>query len=140
MTLSVNLKTHTVKQNDIFLLINGKPQNGFQLSKEQVTFEKLETLYESYKYSLPDCQKHKYNYFRALPENKITTKQMILGVKRSKAKAKLEMTLLTGILNKSLQWPDATKWFWQSKKDKDFIILKEWFFPETTKKGETNNA
>ena len=48
------------------------------------------------------------------------------GIPRDEARERLELAILTGSLNGSLKWEDDKKWFWQSKADPDFIILKNW--------------
>lgn len=125
--LIVNLDTHTLKKNKKILIQNGIPQNNYKIDPILITFEKLEELYQAYKHSVPDKIKHKHQYFKALDYEKLTTKDLITGENRSKTKEILETTLLTGILNGSLKWPDESKWFWQSETDKDFILLKKWF-------------
>ena len=62
---------------------------------------------------------------------------IVKGIPREQAQEKLELALLEGILNNSITWDLLTgghseRWFWQSKKDKSFIILKEWI-------GDDNN-
>ena len=123
----IDLKTKTMKENGKFLIKNGIPQNGYTLDKTKVTWEELEKAYEEYKHSVPNGVKYHYKYFKALEETELTTEDLITGANRGKAKEKLEWMLLTGILNGSLAWPDEKKWFWQSAKDKDFVLLKSWF-------------
>lgn len=123
----IDLKTKTMKENGKFLIKNGIPQNGYTLDKTKVTWEELEKAYEEYKHSVPNGVKYQHKYFKALEETELTTEDLITGANRRKAKEKLEWMLLTGILNGSLAWPDEKKWFWQSAKDKDFVLLKTWF-------------
>lgn len=125
--LVIDMKTHTVTNGKKTLIKNGKPQNGFQISTEPVSFSQLEELYQTYKHSVPDGLYHKRNYFKALPFEQLSEKDLIQGANREKSRETLEMALITGILNGSLVWPDDTKWFWQSSSDKDFILLKDWF-------------
>ena len=125
--LTINLETKTLKKGKTTLILNGTPQRGYQLSTEPITFEILEALYQEYKHSVPNGVKYKRPYFKALDYEELSTEDLITGANRTKAKEKLELTLLTGILNGSLKWPDESKWFWQSENDKDFVILKKWF-------------
>lgn len=125
--LTINLETHTLKNSKKILIQNGIPQNDYKIDSAPITFEKLEELYQIYKHSIPDKAKHKYQYFKVLDYEKLTTEDLVMGENRSKAKEALETALLTGILNGSLKWPDESKWFWQSETDKDFILLKKWF-------------
>lgn len=92
--------------------------------------ERLEFLYIIYKNSIPsekeDNQKKKV-YFKANDLNKISEYHMIFGVPRRTARAILEGYLLCLILSGSLVWDSRYgNWFYQSKNDKDFVILKEW--------------
>ena len=81
---------------------------------------------ETYKHSVPNGMRRQRKFFRALPESELSTEDLIAGENRQKAKEKLEMAVLEGSLNGSLKWPDNTKWFWQSEKDPDLIVLKKW--------------
>lgn len=102
--------------------------NGYKIDNNPVTIEQLEELYNIYKHSVPSPVKYKYNYFIALPTDKLSLNQLVNGAKRTEAKENLEMTLLTGILNETLAWPGEDKhWFWQSNIDNDFVLLKKWF-------------
>ena len=76
--------------------------------------------------SVPDRIKLQRVFFRALPEDQHTDEDLITGEPRQAARERLEMAVLEGSLNGSLKWPDSKKWFWQSKKDPDLIILQKW--------------
>ena len=95
------------------------------------TFDYLEELYATYKRSVPDTIKYKHKYFKALTSQQMTLKDLVTGANRQKAKEQLEMAILTGVINGSLKWPDDSKWFWQSEKDKDFVLLKKWIVHQT---------
>jgi arsenate reductase-like glutaredoxin family protein len=122
----VNFETQTVTKNRKLIIDHGKPINGFEIRNDPVTFEELEILYEKYKHSVPNGVKYKKTYFKALNAENLSVEDLINGENRQSAKELLELTLLMGVLNHSLIWPDDTKWFWQSEKDKDFVILKKW--------------
>lgn len=124
--LQINLKTHTVKNGNKVLMKNGIPKHGFTLSTEPISFQKIEELYQIYKHSVPD-DVHRKTYFKALAYEEMTDHDLTYGANREKSRTDLELTLLAGILNGSLTWPDATKWFWQSETDKDLVLLREWF-------------
>ena len=124
--LYINLDTKTVKSGKTYLINKGIPQNGCVIDKTPITFPVLEELYTAYKHSVPNNVKYKKNHFKALSYDNLTTEDLIIGSNREKAKENLELAIITGVLNGSLQWPDDTKWFWQSDKDKDFVLLKRW--------------
>lgn len=129
MKTIIDLKTRSVKRGKTYLIKNGKPMSNFKIRTSPVTFSEIEDLYETYKYSVPDGTHSKKPYFYALGLEQIPTIKMINGANRQKAKENLELTLLMGILNKSLKWPNQKQWFWQSERDKDLILLREWFTP-----------
>lgn len=124
--LYIDLEQKTVKDGNIYLIYKGQPQNGYVLDDTIITFEYLETLYNVYKHSVPNSKTCKKCYFKALSYDELSTKDLITGENREKSKEKLELAVITGVLNKSLVWPDETKWFLQSENDKDFVILKKW--------------
>lgn len=109
--------------------------NGYEISQEPISFEMLEQLYKDYKHSVP-CGTHVGKpYFKALSYDKLSSHDLVYGVNRQIAKERLEMAIITGVLNKSLLWTDNEKWFWQSEQDKDFVILKKWIMP---KRGDSH--
>ncbi len=85
---------------------------------------RMESLYDNYKNSVP-TNIHKNAYFKALPEEELDHAVYLIGENRHVAQAKLELYLfllklehkLTGLFD---------GWFWQSRKDPDFVILKKW--------------
>ena len=124
----INLKEKNYVKDGIVLIDHGQAVNGFTIRETPVSIEELENLYHAYKYSIPtekENQKRK-PYFKALPIEKLPSEALFNGVNREVAREQLELTLLMGILNKSIVWEDDKKWFWQSQRDGDFIILKEW--------------
>lgn len=125
--VKVNLKSKSLIKNNIILILNGTPQGDYKLPNDKITIEKIESLYQIYKHSVPNKIKYRKPYFKALSEKELSVQDLITGANRQQAKENLETTLLIGILNGSLTWPDETKWFWQSKTDKDLILLKSWF-------------
>ena len=67
----------------------------------------------------------------ALPERNLSDDDMLFGEGRDKAQIELELYILCQIIN-GLKWnPERMgRWFWQSKVDKDLVILKSWIEPE----------
>lgn len=141
--LYIDLDTHTLKKGRTILILNGVPQNGYKIDPSPVTLEYIEQLYEAFKYSLPNGVKYKKNYFMALPEEKLSAEELIIGKNRSAAKEELELTLLTGILNGSLIWPEEnTQWFMQPalERDKDFVLLRRWFIKENSAQNNSKET
>ncbi len=52
---------------------------------------------------------------------------MLYGERRDKAQIELELYILCQLLN-GFQWNTETlgKWFWQSTRDKDLVLLRQW--------------
>lgn len=125
--LTIDLKNRTAVRDNIVLIKNGTAVGNYVIDPTPVTFEQLENLYAQYKHSVPNGIRYKFSYFKALSADELKDTDLIAGSNRTKAKEMLEMTLLSGILNGSLRWPDENHWFWQSETDSDFVILKEWF-------------
>ena len=90
---------------------------------------RVEELYHAYKHSIPSerSESRSRRYFRALPERELSDEDMLYGQRRDRAQAELELYLLCQILN-GLKWNPETmgRWFWQSKQDKDLVILRQW--------------
>jgi len=90
----------------------------------------IETLYENYKYSLPSerSDSRRRQYFKALPVDKLTDKQMATGQRREVARARLEGFILCMIVDGFFVWNEEEmgKWFWQSQRDLDLVILRNW--------------
>lgn len=90
----------------------------------------IETLYENYKYSMPSerSDSKRRQYFKALPADKLTDKQMATGENREVARARLEGFLLCMIVDGFFVWDEDEmgKWFYQSTREPDLVILRKW--------------
>lgn len=90
----------------------------------------IEALYENYKYSLPSERNdsRRKQYFKALPVEKLTDKQMATGELREVARAKLEGFILCMIVDGFFVWNETEmgKWFYQSDRDPDLVLLRSW--------------
>lgn len=126
----INFKTKQYIKDGVTLIDNGVAVNGYSIRETPVSVEELENLYHSYKFSIPtEKEENKRKpYFKALSIDELTSEALFLGINREIAREQLELTLLEGILNRSITWDilHGGNWFWQSKNDGDFIILKEW--------------
>ncbi len=133
----VNFEKRTMKVGKDYLIKDGEYDTTRELTLKISTYNALriiEDFYPHYKYSLPsersDSKRHKY--FKALPIEEIDDERLLSSERREIAQATLESFILCMIINGSLVWdkvleedPNA-KWFWQSKKDPDLVILKKW--------------
>ena len=104
-------------------------------------FSRVEELYHVYKHSIPSerSESRSRRYFRALPERELSDEDMLYGQRRDRAQAELELYVLCQIL-RGLKWNPETMgwWFWQSKEDKDLVILRQWVEPDYNNQSITN--
>lgn len=110
---------------------NGEYDTNKQLINfKGFVFETIDELYENYKYSLPSerSDSKRKKYFKALPISEISDKQLMVAERREVAQCKLEGFILCMILMNVFTWDELTmgKWFYQSKNDPDFVILRSW--------------
>lgn len=129
----VLLKERTFILNGKKIIDNGKYEDELgivRLSTIDSVLQSIEDFYEIYKHSVPSerSERKRRRYFKALPEHELSDEDMAYGVPRDEAQMILELVVLGYILNGSLTWDETVmgKWFWQSCKDKDLIILRQW--------------
>lgn len=103
---------------------------GIELDTEDQFKQKVQELYEKYAHSTPSerSEGHSRLYFRALPEHKLTTDDMLYGAPRELARCHLEFYVLCQIIL-GFHWNPETMgtWFWQGDKEQDCIVLRDWF-------------
>ena len=97
----------------------------------QTILNKIEELYKEYKYSLPSerSDNKRRKYFKALPMEEITDKQLMTAERREYARAVLEGFVLCMIVSGKLVWNEKVmqgKWFWQSDIEPDLVVLRSW--------------
>ena len=132
----INFKNRALKIGNKFVITDGVYDDTreliFTLRCEDIRplLGVIEALYHNYKYSLPSerSDNKRHTYFKALSVGEMTDEHLIAGERREVAQAKLEGFILCMMLNGKLQWDEKKlgKWFWQSKKDPDLVILKRW--------------
>lgn len=131
----INLKNQALKIGKEFIIADGFYDDKRTLytdcemeMSDILSF--IETLYENYKYSLPSerSDSKRRQYFKALSVDKLTDKQMATGERREVARAKLEGFILCMIVDGFFVWDEDEmgKWFYQSKRDPDLVILRSW--------------
>lgn len=145
--INIHDKSLTVDGQE--LICQGKPLYPIGLEKMPASKAlcRLEKAYEDYKYSLPGFESAggKASFqskclFKALVADKIPDGYILSGVMRREARLSLELLFLVLIVNGSLSTeepPFADKWFWQSEKDRDLVILKEWIIIDKNEYHET---
>ena len=134
----VNFKERSVRLDGKIVVQNGNfGENIYEGDADDFTLERtlstIEQLYQEYKHSVPSerSESHRRTYFNALPEKELSDNDMMYGERRETARALLEVYVLEAVCRGWLYWDEPTmgKWFWQSKKDKDLIILRQWIDP-----------
>lgn len=87
-----------------------------------VCSETVELLYDTYKHSIPsEKTMGRVPRFKALDESELSDDDMLYGVPREEAERALEKAM------RGFRMPeDAGSWFWQSKKDRDLVVLRSW--------------
>lgn len=131
----INFKNRALKIGKEFVIADGV----YDTERELITYPHddmdtilkiIELLYRSYKYSLPSERSvnKRRTYFKALEANEMTDAQLALGERRERAQAALEGFILCSIVNGKFQWDEEKmgKWFYQSQKDADLVILRSW--------------
>ena len=130
----VDFKSRSLKIDGKSVISDGNFEGelGVELCNEAECLSQLETLYSRYKYSVPSerSESKARKYFKSLPESELSDDDMMFGERRDKAQVELELYLLCQIIL-GFQWNAETMgtWFWQSKNDKDLVILRDWVEP-----------
>ena len=132
----IDFEKQTLRIGKEYLIKDGKYDTskelfGIEIYSLPVALHMIRELYKSYKYSLPsersECKRKKY--FKALSIDELTDEQLMCASKRETAQASLEGFILCAVLDRQLTWDEEVmhgKWFYQSKKDPDLVILRRW--------------
>ena len=127
----IDFPSRSLKLNGKYIIQNGKYEGELGVSEcsEDEFLANVEELYHRYKHSVPSerSESKSRRYFMALPERNLSDDAMLYGERRDKAQIELELYILCQIIN-GLKWNPETmgRWFWQSKVDKDLVILTSW--------------
>ena len=130
----VNFQKRSLKLNGKYIIHNGEYEGslGLRLDDECKCLSTIETLHQRYKHSIPSerSMSKTRQYFKALQECDLSDDDMLFGQHRDEAQIALELYILCQIIL-GFKWNTQTmgNWFWQSSKDKDLVILKDWVEP-----------
>jgi hypothetical protein len=130
----VDFQSRSLKIDGKHIIKDGKYEDdlGASSSNEDAFFTTVEELYSRYKHSVPSerSESKSRQYFTALPERDLSDEAMLYGERRDKAQIELELYILCQIIL-GLKWNEGKmgRWFWQSKNDKDLVILRDWVEP-----------
>lgn len=125
----IDFPSRSLKLNGKYIIQNGEYEGELGVSEcsEGEFLANVEELYHRYKHSVPSerSESKSRQYFMALPERSLSDNAMLYGERRDKAQIELELYILCRILG-GLKWNAETmgNWFWQSKVDKDLVILR----------------
>ena len=131
-TYRVSLESRTLVVNGKKVIDNGKYDGELGIPQLPLdkALEQIEYLYDQYKHSVPSerSERKRKKYFKALREEELDDDDMRYGFLRDETQVCLELAVLCFVLNGSLVWDEQKmgKWFWQSDKDKDLVILRQW--------------
>ena len=129
---SINFEKRNLKVGKDWLIKDGETETGNIICASRPVapvLEHIESLYSNYKYSCPSerSDNNRKCYFKALSADELTDAQMVYGENREVARARLEGFILCMILKGELVWRDEWgTYFWQSKRDKDLVLLRSW--------------
>lgn len=130
----IDFQKQSLRINGKYVIQDGKYKGelGVSACNEEEFLINVEELYYRYKHSVPSerSESKSRQYFMALPERSLNDDDMLFGQRRDKAQIELELYILCQIIN-GLKWDSERmgRWFWQSKVDKDLVILKSWVEP-----------
>lgn len=127
--MDIRLEKKTAIGNDgQYLIKNGRILDESLLQTPPISVPFLEMLYSEYKHSVPDfssSERQNSMYFRALDVPALSDDDLKTNRDRRSAADALELTVLLAFLRGDIPY-DRKKWFWQSKEDPEFIILRKW--------------
>lgn len=131
-SFTINFEKRSLKVGKDWLIKNGETAKGNIICSFRPivpVMEQIEYLYKNYKYSMPSerSDNKRKCYFKALSAEELTDEQLVCGENREVARAILEGFILCMILKGELVWnSEWGNWFYQSKTDKDLVILRSW--------------
>lgn len=133
-SFKIDFQSRSLKLNGKYVIKEGKYEDelGVPCCNEKEFLANIEELYRTYKHSVPSerSESKSRQYFLAFPERSLSDDAMLYGERRDKAQIELELYILCQILG-GFKWnPEKMgRWFWQSKVDKDLVILRHWIEP-----------
>lgn len=99
---------------------------GWVSTLDEYPWDWIEFLYDEYKHSVPRENSNKRSYFKALSVDELTDEELAFNIDRDFGQAMLEGYILLASLKGWLKWELETHWFWQSDKDDNLVIIRNW--------------
>ena len=126
----INFEQRSLKIDGKYIIKDGKYDGTLGVELSDNILDEITNFFIRYYHSLPSerSENKRKTYFNALPEHKLSNEDMLWGEPREIAQIKLELYILIAILTGTLIWDDFAKgkWFWQSPKVKELVILRKW--------------
>lgn len=126
--IEISLAAHSMSVGNRVMVRDGiwKGNLGIEKVSAEEALRQIEDAYDIFRRALPSGVGKRWSWFHAEP---CSDEEILWGEDRDTACARLECIVLCHILNGSLNpesAPFRDKWFWQSERFSDLIILKEW--------------
>lgn len=135
---NIDLEKRTMKVGKEYLIKNGEYDTSRDvldmghrdIYSLRACLRMIRGLYNAYKYSLPSerSDNKRRKYFKALPIEEIPDDKLLIAEKRETMQAALEGFILCAIITNQFKWNEEImgKWFYQSEKDPDLVLLRSW--------------
>lgn len=117
-------KGEILNENKAFIETDDLKMYWAHKSLDKDPWSWVELLYDTYKHSVPREHSNKRSYFKALPVDELLDRELAYNAERDYMQCILEGYILLASLQGFLKWEYGNQWFWQSDKDKDLVVLK----------------
>lgn len=130
--VTVSLTRRSITVDGVALVDAGRWEGSLGVSAvdESTALSAIESAYAAYESSVPDFDDvPSSRWFHARSVDELSDSELVTGDDRSVARCRLEVLTLAYILNGSLRADGPLmrgKWFWQSRKYRDLVLLTEW--------------
>ena len=137
--VTVSLTDHSLTVDGKSLIDHGRWEGelGVESTDEATALAMIEEAYAAYESSVPEyAGNDRSRWFYARSEDELSDKDLVMGQDRPLARCRLELLVLSFILNRSLTHCGPSmrgKWFWQSDKYPRLVILTEWLMDDNNK-------
>lgn len=110
-------------------IVNGEKliDNGEHIGVQQYDFDvaMADMNFVAFQHSIPGKNDATNAYFKGQSYDQLSDLDRLIGEPRELRRLRLEFVVLECLINGAITIPDG-QWFWQSKNNKDFIILRSW--------------
>lgn len=134
-TLGISVNNVVIARNGV--IIDDKSFYATNLTlyfdKESETLEwdfyekELNRMYQCYKHSIPSSNEPSRPYFKALKYDELNDDDKTIGSNRAEMRLELEYLVFMLAAGGRISELIGNGYFWRSKQDPDFVIMKSWF-------------